>query len=94
MTREETKKCIEIMQAYVDGADIEYKSNLGVGWNNDAPPQWDWYDVEYRIKKKKKDLNEMIDKTFVNMNSEGTGTMYFWELREVLKEIVKRLPSE
>lgn len=49
MTREETKKCIEVMQAFVDGKVIEAKYNET--WE-DVEPGWSWGDnpEAYRIK--------------------------------------------
>lgn len=61
MTKEETKKCIEVMQAYVDGAEIEYNTRYADDdWKNlkdrsekySKIPSWDWINVNYRIKKK------------------------------------------
>lgn len=50
MNKEETKKAIEVMQAYVDGKEIEYL--WGASWNPTQlkSPIWDWASVEYRIK--------------------------------------------
>ncbi len=56
MTREETKKCIEVMQAYVDGKEIEYSHEdviLGRNiWNTSIAegPLWNWEEFQYRIK--------------------------------------------
>lgn len=53
MIREETKKAIEIMQAYVDGKEIQIKVHNSY---YDIEPTWDWDDdVElYRIKSEPK----------------------------------------
>lgn len=58
MTIEETKKAIEIMQAYVDGATIEYADALcdnadNVEWKEYDPITdfWDFCSFAYRIKK-------------------------------------------
>lgn len=41
MTRDETKKCIEVMQAYVDGRDIEIVGTCRPNeTNNDL--HWNW----------------------------------------------------
>ena len=34
MTKEETKKAIEVMQAYVDGKEIEFRCRGNHDWNN------------------------------------------------------------
>lgn len=49
MTKEETKKCIEVMQAYVDGKEIQF--DHGGEWV-DVKPDWTWGGIpkRYRIK--------------------------------------------
>ena len=49
MTREETKEAIRVMQAFVDGKDLEYKRHDGV-WMLTTMPSWNWNSIEYRIK--------------------------------------------
>ena len=55
MTKEETKKQIAkemeriaLMQAYVDGKQIQYKDDEV--WIDIDDPDWDWHNWEYRIK--------------------------------------------
>ena len=50
MNREETKKAIEVMQAYVDGEQIEAKQE-GSDWRPSFPI-WDWGPNDYRVKPK------------------------------------------
>ena len=50
MNREDTKKAIEVMQAFVDGEAIEYRLVEGEPWLNWAGPNWDWVRYEFRIK--------------------------------------------
>ena len=50
-TREETKKMIEVMQAFVDGKQIEYDMYPD-SWSDIGEPSWDWATFCYRIKKK------------------------------------------
>ena len=38
--KEKTKEYIKVMQAYVDGAAIEFK--LDGGWHSTNTPIWDW----------------------------------------------------
>lgn len=52
-----TERMIEVMQAYVDGDQIEYKEKEGVSeyheWELlDIVPSWDWYKFDYRVKPK------------------------------------------
>ena len=49
MTREETKEAIRVMQAFVDGKDLEYKRHDGV-WMLTTMPSWNWNSIDYRIK--------------------------------------------
>jgi len=51
MNKDETKEAIEVMQAYVDGAEIEFKHTDS--WRT-LPPfgwGWNWVECSYRIKK-------------------------------------------
>jgi hypothetical protein len=48
MNIEETKEAIRIMQAWVDGKEIQ-TIYAGV-WRLASTPRWDWDDTEYRIK--------------------------------------------
>lgn len=44
-------KMIEVMQAYKDGAEIEYSLRPYTGyWNDAATPTWSWDSIDYRIK--------------------------------------------
>jgi hypothetical protein len=49
MSREETKQAIKVMQAYVDGAEIE-RLELSNKWTATSAPRWDWIHYPYRIK--------------------------------------------
>ena len=53
-TREETQKMIEVMQAYVDGKQIQLQSRSDDPCNWWSPghssgPQWDWDRCAYRV---------------------------------------------
>jgi len=51
MNVEETKKAIKVMQAFVEGAEIEAKAkDHATTWYN-ATPSWDWEGFDYRIKR-------------------------------------------
>ena len=47
-----TQEMIEVMQAYVDGKQIEilYSEN----WEDNSVPLWNWWNNDYRIKPKAK----------------------------------------
>ena len=50
MTKEETKQAIKVMQAYVDGKEIESCTHNILG--SVYFPQWNWYNdpTAYRVK--------------------------------------------
>jgi len=49
MNIEETKEAIHVMQAYVDGKDIEILGPVKK-WEPVNCPRWAWGDTQYRIK--------------------------------------------
>lgn len=52
MTKEDTRHCIRIMRAYVNGEEIEY-CNDGedvAEWTTTASPVWEWNSCDYRVK--------------------------------------------
>lgn len=49
-----TEEMISIMQAYVDGKEIEINSWDGNGWNDEPEPEWNWSNNDYRVKKEPK----------------------------------------
>ena len=51
MTREQTIEAIRIMQAFVDGKEVEVKGVLtGSVWMPAGVPYWNWQMIDYRIK--------------------------------------------
>ena len=48
MNIEETKEAIRVMQAYVDGKELQ--SMYAGNWQTVTNPRWGWSDTEYRIK--------------------------------------------
>jgi len=51
MNIEETKKAIEVMQAFVDGKEIQYLSDGNwFSYSLPATPAWAWSETEYRVK--------------------------------------------
>ena len=49
MNIEQTKEAIRIMQAYVDGKEVEAMNPAG-NWERATTPRWSWCDRQYRIK--------------------------------------------
>ena len=52
MTREEARKAAEIMLAYAEGKEIEYRNHLSDKWLRSIHPKFNWEHAEYRVKKK------------------------------------------
>ena len=48
MKRTYTADCIKVMQAYVEGKQIQYKDDEV--WIDIDDPDWDWHNWEYRVK--------------------------------------------
>ena len=49
MTPEQTIEAIRVMQAFVDGKEVEYKRHDKF-WMLTTLPLWNWNSIEYRIK--------------------------------------------
>ena len=49
MSIEETKEAIRVMQAFVDGKEVEYQISDGT-WLVALTPSWNWPSTRYRIK--------------------------------------------
>ena len=49
MNIEQTKEAIRVMQAYVDGKEVEVLS-FSEKWERATTPRWGWNDTQYRIK--------------------------------------------
>ena len=49
MNIEETKEAIRVMQAFVDGKEVEYQISTGT-WLVALAPSWNWPSTRYRIK--------------------------------------------
>jgi len=48
MTREQTIEAIRVMQAYVDGKEVQFR--VDDGWKGTFIPLWQWHTEDYRIK--------------------------------------------
>ena len=49
MNIEQTKEAIRVMQAFVDGKEVEYERPDGI-WMIINSPAWNWHSQDYRIK--------------------------------------------
>jgi hypothetical protein len=53
MTREKAREAAAVMQAYVDGEEVQYSPKQGKGssfWTTTDKPLWNWEHYDYRIK--------------------------------------------
>ena len=82
MTREETKKCIEIMQAYVDGKTVGYMRNDGNGtlfFSESKSPAWNWFHENYIVKPQSMKVTEeekkIINRTIYWIKYKDTGNI-------------------
>ena len=76
-----TKEKIEVMQAYVDGKQIQIRAagNNKRDWEdfNFGEPCWDWYETEYRIKPEEKPVR-MTNRQLAEWLARGFGS---WKTR-------------
>ena len=46
-----TEEQIEVMQAFVDGKQIQFKNEFSIDWIDlDSSPSWAWGILDYRVK--------------------------------------------
>ena len=50
MNIEQTKEAIRVMQAFVDGKEVECQYHGSETLSNAPNPSWNWFDCTYRIK--------------------------------------------
>jgi hypothetical protein len=55
-----TEQMIEVMQAYLDGEDIEIRLPQG-NWIQVYGPSWNWDNNDYRVKAKPKKLYAFVE---------------------------------
>jgi hypothetical protein len=52
MTSKIIKEMIEVMQHFDNGGEVEYRTQTNPNyWNPSTTPTWDWFTLDYRIKK-------------------------------------------
>ena len=70
MTKLETQARIEVMQAYVDGYDIEFRNFEGHVWANTISPVWN-PEASYRVKPASHaiEANEAMERFFDDIRS-------------------------
>lgn len=60
MNKERLKELLPVMQAYIDGKQIQFKFGTSCVWENIENPSWDMA-IEYRIAPEKKKLIRYIN---------------------------------
>lgn len=50
MTKEDIAECIKVMQAYVEGKQIQYVDSETEDWTDIESPIWNWDIYDYRVK--------------------------------------------
>ena len=50
MNKEQTIEAIRVMQAFVDGKEVQFRHRGLVEWDTVIVPTWNWSDIEFRIK--------------------------------------------
>lgn len=61
MNKDQTKEAIKVMQAYVDGEEIEYKDSSGAWRAVNGEPLWNFCECEYRVKPKPLECYLVVD---------------------------------
>lgn len=89
MNREETKQAIEVMQAYVDGAEIEFQLS-DESWCPASTPNWDHDTTEYRIKPSPRefwiaDVEDEFRKVLCSGQIDLSADHQYIKVREVLE---------
>jgi hypothetical protein len=51
-----TRERIEVMQAFVDGKEIQVRERGVDEWESVSGPSWNWYSNEYRIKPEPREI--------------------------------------
>lgn len=59
---EQTKEMIAVMQAFIDGKEIEVRHVMGVVWHLCDEPDWDWGQYDYHIRQ----IQDTIDKSHIS----------------------------
>lgn len=61
MDKEQTKACIEVMQAYVDGKTIQVRRNKSERWTDWVGADWCWGLREFRVKPEPKTISVLTE---------------------------------
>lgn len=70
MTREEARKAAEVMLAYADGKEIQFKDDVDEVWKGCMEPLFNFDECEYRVKPEKKYRPYNSAKEFIDAQKE------------------------
>ena len=90
MTREETKKCIEVMQYFEDGGEVQilvYDHGGRQEWEDFPNPDWNWDYHTYRIKPQSMKVTEeekkIIGRSLIWTKCKKTGHVDYYLTNEI-----------
>lgn len=87
---ERTKYMIEVMQAYVDGKQVEH-SLTGDTWHILRTPYWDWQGLSYRIAETPDSINwDHVSPEFKYMARDENGDVVLFTNKPTLSERIWR----
>lgn len=91
---ERTKRMIEVMQAYVDGKEIEFKSNSIGAWKKTKKPGWYWNGWDYRIAETADSINwDHVAPEFKYMERRPTGEAYLYTGHPGKSNTLRSMPA-
>jgi len=79
--RKELERKISVMQAYLDGADIEFTANYpDIEWGDIANPFWDWVNSDYRVKQTLPTINwDHVAPEYKWLATDKDGKLYLYK---------------
>ncbi|NTA27372.1 hypothetical protein [Allorhizobium ampelinum] len=82
-TIEETKRMIEVMQAFVDGKEVEIEYSKA-SWLRQPDPLWRWDSCEYRIRETPDTIDwSHVDPSLKWMARDGSGAVYLYDEKPI-----------
>lgn len=76
-----TQEKIEIMQSFVDGKKLEWRSSMFPEWQETENPSWEWNSLDYRIKQVSPLIIpwDAIKPEYKWAAKDGNGTIYLYQ---------------
>lgn len=87
IVKNSTKEKMEVMQAFLDGREIEM-AKYGVAWEPvPVNPSWNWRDFSYRVKPEKPSINwEHVADEYNFLSVDRMGSAYLYEKCPVIDD--------